>query len=46
MNILMLLIPFSVALVAFIIGVLFWAVYTGQFDDLENHGQSILNDQE
>ncbi len=44
MEILMLMIPFSVVLVLGI-GVLFWwSVDSGQFDDLEGPGQRVLAD--
>ena len=42
MDILYLLIPLSVVLVLFILGVFAWAVHGGQFDDLEQHGEQIL----
>jgi cbb3-type cytochrome oxidase maturation protein len=46
MEILMLLIPLSVALVA-VIGIVFWwSVRSGQFDDLEGPAHRILNDDE
>ncbi|MEI8326387.1 MAG: cbb3-type cytochrome oxidase assembly protein CcoS [Betaproteobacteria bacterium] len=44
MDILYLLIPLSVILVFFILGGLWWAIYRGQFDDLEEQGQRILRD--
>ncbi len=44
MDILLLLIPLSVVLVFFILGAVGWAVYHGQFDDLDSHGESILKD--
>lgn len=44
MDILYLLIPLSVILVFFIIGGLWWAIYRGQFDDLEAQGQRVLKD--
>jgi len=43
-DILYLLIPLSVILVFFILGGLWWAIYRGQFDDLEEQGQRILRD--
>lgn len=44
MEILYLLIPFSVVLV-FVIGVVFWwSVRNGQFDDLEGPGHRIIMD--
>ena len=42
MDILYLLIPLSSALVLAILGVFAWALYGGQFDDLEQHGEQIL----
>ena len=44
MEILMLLIPLSVALVALIAGVFWWSVASGQFDDLEGPAHRILAD--
>jgi cbb3-type cytochrome oxidase maturation protein len=43
MDILFLLIPLSAALVLAILGVLGWAIHAGQFDDLEQHGEQILD---
>ena len=42
MDILYLLIPLSSVLVLAILGVFAWALYGGQFDDLEQHGEQIL----
>ena len=42
MDILYLLIPMSAVLVLGIIGVFGWALNGGQFDDLEQQGQQIL----
>ena len=42
MDILFLLIPLSVGLAFFILGALGWAIYTGQFDDVEREGERIL----
>ena len=42
MDILFLLIPLSVGLAFFILGALDWAIYTGQFDDVEREGERIL----
>jgi cbb3-type cytochrome oxidase maturation protein len=39
------LIPFSTALVLVILGVFGWAVFRGQFDDLEREGTRILGDE-
>ena len=44
MEILYLLIPFSVVLVFFIIGGVWWAIHQGQFDDLDLEGERILKD--
>jgi cbb3-type cytochrome oxidase maturation protein len=42
MEILYLLIPLSSVLVLAILGVFAWALYGGQFDDLEQYGEQIL----
>jgi len=42
MDILYLLIPLSAALVLAILGVFGWALYRGQFEDLEREGERIL----
>ncbi len=42
MDILYLLIPLSAALVLIILGVFGWALYRGQFEDLEREGERIL----
>jgi cbb3-type cytochrome oxidase maturation protein len=44
MDILFLLIPLSVMLVLAILGGLWWAIYTGQFEDVEMEGERILHD--
>jgi cbb3-type cytochrome oxidase maturation protein len=44
MDILFLLIPLSAVLVLGILGVFAWALNGGQFDDLEQHGARILDD--
>lgn len=44
MDILYLLIPLSVILVFFIIASLWWAIYRGQFEDIESEGERILKD--
>jgi len=44
MDILFILIPLSVVLVLLIAGVLWWAVRSGQFDDLKGPGFKILLD--
>jgi cbb3-type cytochrome oxidase maturation protein len=43
MDILYLLIPLSAVLVLLILGVFGWALFRGQFDDLEREGERILN---
>ncbi|MDI1259108.1 cbb3-type cytochrome oxidase assembly protein CcoS [Aquabacterium sp.] len=43
MDILYLLIPLSSVLVLVILGVFAWALYSGQFDDVEQHGEQILD---
>lgn len=43
MEILYLLIPMSAVLVLGILGVFAWALHNGQFDDLEQHGEQILD---
>lgn len=40
------MVPVAVIIVIAIIGLLFWAVRTGQFDDLERQGYNILLDDE
>jgi cbb3-type cytochrome oxidase maturation protein len=42
MDILYLLIPLSAVLVLGILAVFAWALNSGQFDDLDQHGQQIL----
>jgi cbb3-type cytochrome oxidase maturation protein len=44
MDILYLLVPLSVVLVLAILGGLWWAIYTGQFEDVEAEGERILHD--
>ncbi|MBS0452299.1 MAG: cbb3-type cytochrome oxidase assembly protein CcoS [Proteobacteria bacterium] len=44
MDILFLLIPFSVGLVLLVLAALYWAVERGQFDDVEREGERILHD--
>jgi cbb3-type cytochrome oxidase maturation protein len=45
MDILFLLVPFSVVLALFIVGLLAWAVWSGQFEDVDKEGERILDDQ-
>ena len=42
MDILFLLIPLSVLLSLAVLGVLAWAVWSGQFEDMEGEGQRIF----
>ena len=44
MDVLYLLIPLSVILVFFILGALWWAIFRGQFDDIEAEGERILKE--
>ncbi|MEI6382041.1 MAG: cbb3-type cytochrome oxidase assembly protein CcoS [Betaproteobacteria bacterium] len=44
MEILFLLIPLSVVLVLFILGGLWWAIHSGQFDSLDAEGERILHE--
>ena len=44
MDILYLLIPLSLVVVALIVGAVLWAVNSGQFDDLEGPAYRILMD--
>ncbi len=44
MEILYLLVPLSAVLVLLIIAVFGWALTRGQFDDLEDEGRRILDD--
>lgn len=44
MDILFLLIPLSVVSVLAILAGLWWAIYTGQFEDIEDEGERILHD--
>ena len=46
MNILFVLIPLGLVLVAFGLWAFFWAVGSGQFDDLDSPGWSVLADRE
>lgn len=42
MEILYLLVPLSVVLVLLIIGLFWWALQSGQFDNVEREGERIL----
>ncbi|HWU82164.1 MAG TPA: cbb3-type cytochrome oxidase assembly protein CcoS [Methylophilaceae bacterium] len=44
MDILFLLIPLSVVLVLAILAGLWWAIHTGQFEDVEKEGARILHE--
>ena len=44
MSMLYVLIPLAVVLLAFAVWALVWAIRTGQFDDLESHGWSVVLD--
>jgi cbb3-type cytochrome oxidase maturation protein len=44
MDILFFLIPFSVLLALVIVGLLAWAVWSGQFEDVEKEGQRIFDE--
>jgi cbb3-type cytochrome oxidase maturation protein len=46
MDILYLLLPLSVVLVLLILGILGWSVYRGQFDNLDQEGVRILEEDE
>ena len=46
MEIIYLLIPLSLIFIAAIIGVLFWAIKSGQYDDLEREGHRILMEED
>jgi cbb3-type cytochrome oxidase maturation protein len=46
MSIVLVLIPLSLALVLFGGWAFFWAVGTGQFDDLDSPGWQVLHDDE
>ncbi len=46
MNIIYLLIPLSLILVALIVWVFMWAIRSGQFDDLEGPAHQILMDRD
>ncbi len=44
MNIIFVLIPVGLILLAIAIGAFFWAVHNGQFDDLDSPAGRILDD--
>ena len=44
MSMLYVLIPLAVVLLGIAVWALLWAIRTGQFDDLESHGWSVVLD--
>lgn len=46
MNIVFLLIPLGMVLMAAAVAALFWAINSGQYDDLEDAGQCVLEAEE
>lgn len=44
MDILFLLVPISVLLALGVVGLLAWAVWSGQFEDVESEAERILHD--
>ena len=44
MDILFFLVPFSVLLALTIVGLLAWAVWSGQFDDVDKEAQRIFDE--
>ena len=44
MDILFLLVPVSVLLALGVVGLLAWAVWSGQFEDVESEGQRIFQE--
>lgn len=46
MSILFVMIPLALVLLGFAVAAFFWAVRSGQFDDLEMHGTMVLFDEE
>ena len=44
MSMLYVLIPLAIALLSVAIAALIWAIKSGQFDDLESHGWSVVLD--
>lgn len=44
MDILFVLIPLSVLMALIVLGYLWWAVYNGQFEDIEDEGRRIFED--
>ncbi|MDZ4141039.1 MAG: cbb3-type cytochrome oxidase assembly protein CcoS [Methylotenera sp.] len=46
MDILFILIPLSVVMALVVLVGLWWAVYHGQFEDIEDEGKRILEDEQ
>jgi cbb3-type cytochrome oxidase maturation protein len=46
MDILYLLIPVSLVIVFAIGGIFWWAISSGQFDELDREGRSVVDDEE
>ncbi len=46
MDILFLLVPVSVVLALLVLGLMGWAVWAGQFEDMEKEGQRIFQEGE
>ena len=46
MESLYLLIPLSLIILALAVGIFFWAVKSGQYDDIDREGERILFDEE
>ena len=44
MSMLYVLIPLAIILLAFAVWALLWAIKSGQFDDLDSHGWSVVLD--
>jgi cbb3-type cytochrome oxidase maturation protein len=44
-DILYVLVPLSTGLVLLIIGIFAWALHRGQFDDIDDEGRRILDDE-
>ncbi len=44
MDVLFLLVPLSVLLALAVVGLLAWAVWSGQFEDIESEGQRIFQE--
>ena len=44
MEIVFLLIIISIVFISLLAGALYWAIKSGQFDDMERHGHDILMD--